>query len=194
MGSLRTIPGINAGVATEVREISFQIPANSNIGILGGIGTDAVIEEVLFRGAARPTVASFIRLWRHRSNSTAVDNGAVSSGSVAAAQWITDGYATGTGTGTGLGNGATGATGTPATKSTMRATLTAASSGSNSGVAPQNNVLYASDLIGYQCSTDSAGATGGALTGSVGVTVIIRYREIDISKLTGVSNANYVDG
>lgn len=194
MGSLRTVPGINVGVATETREMSFTIPSNSNIGILGCIGTDVLIEEVLFRGQARPTASSNIRLFRQRANSVAVDNGAIASGSVAAAQWITDAFVTGAGTGLTLGNGTGTGTGTAATKSTMRATLTAATSGSNSGLAPQNNVLLGSDMIGYQVSSDSAGATGVALTGAVGVMVTVRYREIIRDALVNTANPNYVDG
>lgn len=194
MGSLRTVPGINVGVATEVREVTFTISASTQIGILGCLGCDAVIEEILFRGQARPTTTSNIRLFRQRANSVAVDNGAIASGSVAAAQWITDAYATGAGTGLTLGNGTGTGTGTAATKSTMRATLTAATSGSNSGLAPANNVLLASDLIGFQVSSDSAGATGVALTGAVGVVVTIRYREVSRDALNNVSNPNYVDG
>ncbi len=194
MGSLRTIPGINVGVATEVREITFAIPNNSQIGVLGFLGTDVLIEEIEFRGQARPTTTSNIRLFRQRANSVAVDNGAIASGSVAAAQWITDAFVTGAGTGLALGNGTGTGTGVPATKSTMRATLTAATAGSNSGLAPQNNVLLASDIIGYQVSTDAAGATGVALTGAVGVVVAIRYREINKDALVNTANANYVDG
>lgn len=196
MGSLRTIPGISVGgAASEVRELSFQIPASASIGILGCIGVDALIEEVLFRGQARPSAGGTnIRLFRQRANSVAVDNGAIASGSVTAAQWITDAYATGTGTGFAMGNGTGTGTGVPATKSTMRATLTAASSGSNSGVAPANNVLLASDLIGYQTSSDTAGATGVVMSGAVGTTVTIRYREINRDALVNTSNANYVDG
>lgn len=195
MGSLRTIPGINVGVATEVREMSFQISASASIGILGSLGCDAVIEEVLFRGQARPSAGGTnIRLFRQRANSVAVDNGAIASGSVASAQWITDAYATGTGTGLAMGNGTGTGTGTAATKSTMRATLTAATSGSNSGLAPQNNVLLASDLIGFQTSSDTAGATGAIMSGAVGTTVTIRYREVNRDALNNVSNPNYVDG
>jgi len=196
MGSLRTVPGINVGVATEVREASFQIPSTTSIGVLGSLGCDAVIEEILFRGQARPTSNSLIRLFRRRANSVAVDDGAAAAGSVPAAAWITDAYTTGAGTGLTLGNGTGTGTGTAATKSTMRATLTAATSGSNSGLAPQNNVLLASDLIGYQTTVAAdTGFTGGTgLTGAVGVTVTIRYREVIRDALVNTANPNYVDG
>ena len=197
MGSLRTVPGVAAagdGTLSNRRQQSFNLPSTGSIGILGSLGCDAIIDEVLIRGASRPTGASFIRLFRQRANSAAVDNTLPSDGSVAAAQWITDGYATGTGP-LPLGNGTGTSTGVAATTSTMRATLTTATSGSNSGVAPLNNVLYKGDLIGYQIAANSAGTgTGASLNNAVGVYVTIVYREIDVAKTVALGDPNYVDG
>lgn len=215
MGSLRTIPGIVRGCSSDTRELTFPISSSAQIGILGGLGCDALIEAVYFRGTGRPTASTAIRLFRMRANSQVQDEFTPTVANITAGQWITDGFITGAGTGIIIGNGTgagtagsgtgtgTGALGNglplaPATKATMAATLTNATSGANSGY-PRNNVIQATDQIGYAVmgtadATTATGATGAALTGATNVTVTIRFREVDAAALASNDGGNYVDG